>query len=148
MSVKEKLENSLKDAMRAKDDLRKRMLRRALSSIRLTEIDKGVTLDDPGVIAVLQKEVKSCHEAIADAQRASRPDLVEIALAEIGVLEEFMPRPLTPEELQELARQAIAEAGATSPREMGQVMKILMPRLQGRTTGDQASQAVKQLLQG
>ena len=146
MSTKEKLENDLKAAIKSNDDLRKRTLRMALSSIRLSEIDQGKPLDEAQVQAVLQKEVKSRNESIADARRAGRPDLEQAAQDEIGVLEGYLPKQLSPEELDELARQAIAEVGATSSKEMGQVMKVLMPRLQGRATGNQASQAVKSLL--
>jgi hypothetical protein len=147
MSAKSQLENALKDAMRSGDDLRKRTLRMALSAIRLAEIDKGAALDDAAVLSLLQKEIKSRHESIEDARRANRPDLEEASQAEIAVLQEFLPRQLSPEELDALAREAIAEVGATSVKEMGQVMKVLVPRLQGRAPGDQASQVVRRLLQ-
>jgi hypothetical protein len=147
VNTKTQLESALKDAMRANDDVRKRTLRMALSAIRLAEVEKGGALDESATLAILQKEIKSRHEAIADAQRANRPDLEADANAEIKVLEEYLPQPFTPEELEALARQVIAEVGATGPREMGQVMKALVPRLQGRATGDQASQAVRKLLQ-
>jgi uncharacterized protein YqeY len=146
MTLKEQLETSLKDAMRAGDEVRKRALRMVLSAIRLAEVEKGQPLDDAGVTGVLLKEVKSQQEAIADAQKANRPDLIANTQAEIAVLEGFLPRPFSPEELEQLARQAISETGATSQKEMGMVMKTLMPRLQGRATGDQASQVVRRLL--
>jgi uncharacterized protein YqeY len=145
--MKQQLENALKEAMRANDDLRKRTLRMALSAIRLTEIDKGSSLDDNAVMAILQKEIKSRQESIADAQKANRPDLVASSQAEIAVLEGFLPRQLSAQELEEVVRQVIAEVGATTLREMGQVMKVLLPRLQGRATGDQASQIVRKFLQ-
>jgi hypothetical protein len=148
MTVKSQLENDLKDALRAGDDLRKRTLRMALSAIKQTEIDKGITLDDSGVMTILQKEIKSRHEAIADAERAHRQDLIDASRLEITVLEGYLPKALTPQELEDLARQVIAEAGATSPAQMGQVMKLLMPRLQGRATGDAASQVARRLLAG
>ncbi len=147
MTLKDQLESALKDAMRSGDDLRKRTLRMALSAIRFSEIEKGAALDDNAVMAVLQKEIKSRQESIADARRANRPDLEAASQAEIQVLETYLPKSLSPEELETLARQVIAEVGATSPREMGQVMKTLLPRLQGRATGDQASQVVRKLLQ-
>ncbi len=146
MNTKEKLENDMKDAMRNKDEARKRTLRMALSEIKLAEIDKREALDEAGVIAVIQKEVKSRREAIADAERASRPDLVADANTEIAILETYLPQQLTPEELDALAQEAVDETGATSMREMGQVMKVLMPRLEGRATGQEASQAVRKLL--
>jgi uncharacterized protein YqeY len=146
METKVQLETDLREAMRNKDELRKRTLRQVLSAIKLAEIEKGGALDEPAILSILQKEVKSRQEAIADAQRAGRPELVEDAQAEIAVLENYLPQSITAEQLEELAQEAIAEVGATSPREMGQVMKVLMPRIQGRASGSDASQMVLKLL--
>ena len=147
MTTKDKLENDLRDAMRARDDLRKRTLRMALSAIRLAEVEKGGQLEEDAVLSLLQKEVKSRKETIAEAQHAGRAELQAEAEQEIGVLEEYLPRQLSPQELEELAFAAIAEVGATTPREMGSVMKVLIPRLQGRATGQQASATVRRLLE-
>ena len=147
MDTKTQLENALKDALRAGDDLRKRTLRMCLSAVRLAEIEKGAPLEESAVIAILQKEIKARQESIEDARRAGRPDLEQASQDEISVLQDFLPRQLSAQELEDLARQAIAESGATGPREMGQVMKILIPRLGGRASGDQASQVVRRLLQ-
>ncbi len=147
MSTKKQLETALTDAMRAGDDLRKRTLRMAISAIRLAEVEKREPLDESNVLGILHKEVKSRRESIEDAQRAERPDLIAAAEAEISVLEEFLPKSLSPDELEALVKEVITEVGATSMREMGQVMKTLMPRLQGRATGDQANQVVRKLLQ-
>ncbi len=146
MQTKSQIENDIKDAMRARDEVRKRTLRQTLSAIKLAEIEKGRTLDEPEVLGILQKEVKTRQEVIADAERAGRPDLVEEAQAEIAILETYLPQPLSAEELEALAQEAIAEVGATSPREMGQVMKALMPRIQGRASGSDASLIVRKLL--
>ena len=158
MSLKKELQEALHDAIKAKDETRKITLRMALTSIRmaedrkLTKLEEGedrknAELSDDEVLAVLQKEVKSRQETIADAQKAGRPEMIADAEAQIAILEEYLPKPLSQDELEELARQSIEEAGAESPREMGQVMKILMPKLGGRATGQQASQAVRKLLQ-
>lgn len=146
MSIKLRLESDLKEAMKKQDDLSKRVIRMALSAIRLAEVEKGASLDDSGIISVLHKEIKSRRESIADAERIERSDIIADAKAEIAILERYLPVALSEAELEEMARQAIREAGATSLREMGQVMKLLMPRLQGRATGDQASQVVRKLL--
>ena len=146
MASKIELENDLKLAMKSGDGLRKSVIRMALSAVKLAEIDKGASLDEAGVISILQKEVKSRRESIADAEKASRSDLIAEAQAEIGVLEGYLPKAFTIQELEEMARQAIQETGATSLREMGLVMKVLVPRLQGKATGDQASQMVRKLL--
>jgi len=146
MNLKERIQNDLKTALRENDEVRKRTLRMALSAIRFLEVEKGIELDDSAILSILQKEVKSRNEAIADAQRANRSDLVQESQHELAILEEYLPKPLTEAELEEITRQAIAEVGATSLQQMGQVMKILMPRLQGRASGDQASQMVRKLL--
>jgi hypothetical protein len=148
MTLSEQLQDALKDAIRSGDELKKNTLRLAISAIRLTEVEKGTKLDDAGVIIVLQKEVKSRQEAIMDAQKANRPELEAASRSEIEILEAFLPRPFTQQELDVLVNEAISETGATSQKEMGKVMKVLMPRLQGRATGDQASQAVRKLLGG
>lgn len=146
MSIKAQLEAALKDSMRSGDELRKRVLRMAISAIRLVEIDRGVELDDAAVLAVLQKEVKSYQETCDESQNAGRLDLAEKAKAEMAVLKDYLPAQLPAAELEDLARQVINEVGATSARDMGRVMKELLPRLQGRASGDQASQAVRKLL--
>jgi hypothetical protein len=104
-------------------------------------------MDEAAYMAIIQKEIKSRRESIADAEKANRPEMIVQAEEEIKILQGYLPASLSQEELENLARSAIVEAGATSIREMGQVMKILMPRLQGRATGDQASQVVRKLLQ-
>jgi hypothetical protein len=147
MTTRTELESALKDAMRANDDVRKRTLRMVISAIKLAEIDKGAALDETATASILQKEIKSRHESIADAQKASRPEIIEAARQEIAVLECYLPQALSPQELEEIAQAVIAELGATSIKEMGQVMKALMARLQGRASGNDANQVVRRLLQ-
>jgi len=147
MDTKLKLENALKDAMRAGDEIKKRTVRMALAAIKQAEIDRQVSLDEAAVLAILQKEIKMRREALEEARQADRPDLVAEAEAEIAVVNAFLPQALSADELKALAEAAIAEAGAASPSDMGKVMKLLMPRIQGRAPGDQVSQVVRQLLQ-
>ena len=147
MTSKTDLENDLKDAMRAHDEVRKSTLRMALAAIKLAEVEKRASMDEAAIMGILHKEIKSRQEAISDAQKAGRQDLEAAAQLEIGILEKYLPRPLSPDELETLARQAIGEVGASSAREMGQVMKVLMPRLAGRASGNQASQIVRKLLE-
>ena len=148
MDTQEQVESDFKDAMRAGDEMRKRTLRMVLSSIKLAEVDKGESLEEPEVLAIIQKEIKSSRESIADAKRGDRADIVTEAEAEIKILEAYLPQPLTQNEIEALAQEAIAEVGAASPKEMGMVMKVLMPRVQGRADGSQVSQTVRQLLTG
>jgi uncharacterized protein YqeY len=147
MDLKSTLQADLKEAMRQHQDTRKSTLRMALSAIKLAEVEKGAQLDESASLSIIQKEIKSRHEAIEDARRANRPELVSQAEQEIQILQGYLPEALSPAELDSLAKAAISEVGATTIREMGQVMKILMPKIQGRATGDQASQAVRKLLQ-
>ncbi|MBL7162216.1 MAG: GatB/YqeY domain-containing protein [Anaerolineales bacterium] len=146
MSTKEKLTQSLKEALKAKDERRKRVVRMAMTSIKNAEIDKKGELDEPDVLAIIQKEVKARHETIEGARQAKRDDLIAEAEAEIALLEEYLPKALSREELETLVKEAIAEAGATSPNEMGQVMKVLMPKVRGRADGKEANQIVRELL--
>lgn len=147
MDLKTTLQSDLKDAMRNGEETRKSTIRMALTAIKLAEVNKIGQLDEAESLAIIQKEIKSRRETIADAERANRPDFIPLAEEEIKILQAYLPPALTPEELESMAKTAIAETGATSMREMGQVMKILVPRLQGRATGDQASTAVRKLLQ-
>jgi len=147
MSIKTQIEKDLNDAMRARDERRKRTLRMALSAIKLAEVEKGASLEDAAVLTILQKEIKNQREVITDAEQAGRPELVAEAEAEIAILEHYLPRQLTVQEIEAMARAAIQEVGATSPKEMSQVMKTLMPRLQGSADGSQVSQIVRGLLE-
>lgn len=148
MELKEKLGNALKDAVRSNNEVLKRTVRMVLSAGKFAEIDKGITLDDSAWMSILQKEVKSRNEAINEARKANRKDLIEANLAEIEVLEAFLPKQLSPEELDTLVQEAIQEVNATSPTDMGKVMKVIIPRVQGRVAGDQISQAVRKFLAG
>ena len=147
MDLKSTLQSDLKDAMRHGEETRKSTIRMALAAIKLAEVEKLGSLDDNECLTVIKKEIKSRRDAIADATRANRPELIKQAEDEIIVLQRYMPTPLSPEELENLAKAAIAETGATSIRDMRQVMQTLLPLLQDRATGDQASQVVRKLLQ-
>ena len=147
MDLKSTLQADLKDAMRHGEETRKSTIRMALSAIKLAEVEKNTQMDEAAYWAIIQKEIKARREAIEDAQKANRPELITQAEQEIKILQNYLPTALSQEELDMMAKDAISEVGATSIREMGQVMKILVSRIQGRATGDQASQAVRKLLQ-
>jgi hypothetical protein len=147
MDTKTKLENDLKDAMRSGDDTRKRTIRMVLAAIKQTEIDKQTTLDETGVISILQKEAKTRRESLEEAKKAGRADLAAAAEAEIWVLNDYLPQAMDPVELTSLAQSVIADVGAASPADMGKVMKALLPRVAGRASNDQVSQVVRELLQ-
>ena len=132
--------------MRANDEVAKRTTRMALAAIKQSEVDKQKPMDEASMIALLQKEIKNRREAIQEAKKAERPDLIADNEAEIKVLEAFLPEAMSADELRTLAQAAISETGAASPADMGKVMKALMAKVAGRAPGDQISAVVKELL--
>jgi uncharacterized protein YqeY len=147
MSIKTQLNDSLKDAMKSGDEVRKRTVRMALASIKQVEVDKRVDLDDSAVTAILQKEVKNRRESLEEARKANRADLIEANEAEIRVLEAFLPKAMPAEELRAIVQAAITETGASAPADMGKVMKVVMPTVAGRAPNDMVSATVRELLQ-
>ena len=132
--------------MRSGDQLRKRLLRRLLSDIKLREVEKRDELTEGEILSVIQKAVKIPQEAREEAIKAGREDLVKTSDEEIELLQSYLPEPLNEEELKSMAEAAIAEVGATEQRMMGAVMKVLMPRVQGRADGKLLSGIVRDLL--
>ncbi len=146
MDTQKQIEKDFKDALRAGDEQRKSTLRMVLSAIKLVEVDKGGSLEEGEVLVILQKEIKSRRESIADAEKAGRSDMISDLEAEISILEGYLPQALSQEEIEALAKEAIAIEGAASMQDMGKVMKVLMPKVQGRADGSLVSQTVRQLL--
>jgi uncharacterized protein len=146
MPTKSELEAQLQTAIRDGDDMHKRTLRIVLSEWKLAEVERGEELDEAAAISLFQKQAKARREAIADAEQAGRPDIVESSQAELTYLETFLPQPLSQSELEKMARASIEETGASEPSQMGLVMKDLMPRTEGRADGKQASEVVRNLL--
>jgi uncharacterized protein YqeY len=147
MSLKTEIQKALTDAMKNKDEVRKVPLRLVMAAMKEAEIDKQQELEEAEVLRIVQKEAKARMDTIADAVKAERPDLVERAEAELAVLKEFLPEELSQEQIIALVKESIAEVGATSMGDMGNVMKSIMPKIQGRADGGQVSQIVRQLLQ-
>ncbi len=148
MITKQELEIALRNAMKSGDEVRKRTIRMVLASIKLVEVEKGTTLSEPELAAILQKEIKIRKEAIQDAEKGNRPDLVEANQAEIKVLEEFLPKQLTEDELIAMAKAVINQVGASSLADMGKVMKVLLPQIKGQAPNELVSKIVRQLLNG
>ncbi|MEM6336357.1 MAG: GatB/YqeY domain-containing protein [Bacteroidota bacterium] len=150
MSIKERLTQDLKTAMRAKDQVQLRTIRmlRAALQTREIELRKGdeVTLTEEQEIAVLQKQAKQRRDAIEQYEAADRPDLAEKEAEELSLIEGYLPQPFTDEELDALVKDVIAQTGAESMRDMGKVMGGIMPRLAGRADGRRVQLAVKSQL--
>jgi uncharacterized protein YqeY len=154
MSIKTQLNDSMKEAMKSGDEVRKRTVRMVLAAVKQAEVDKRsnpadqrVELDDTAVMNILQKEVKNRRESLEEAKKANRTDLVEANEAEINILQAFLPKVMPAEELRALVQAAIAETGASSPSDMGKVMKAVMPKVAGRAPNDMVSATVRELLQ-
>jgi len=147
MNIKTQLNESMKDAMKSGDEVRKRTVRMVLAAVKQVEVDKRIELDDMAIMALLQKEIKNRRESLEEAKKANRPDLIEANEAEIKVLEVFLPKAMPADELRALAQAAVAETGATGPADMGKVMKIVMAKVAGRAPNDAVSTAVRELLQ-
>lgn len=148
MSLKQRLQEDLKDALRARDGRRKSVIRMALAAIVNAEIEHRGELDDTSVVAVLQKEARQRRDTIAELRQADRPDLLAEEEAELAILEVYLPSLLSREEIGEEARQVIAEVGATGVGQMGLVMRQLMPELKGRADGRLVNEVVRELLSG
>lgn len=147
MNMKLALQNALTAAMKARDEDTKRTLRLVMTSIKLAEVDQGGELDDARILSILQKEVKTRQDVIKEAEGAHRDDLVDAARREMAILNKFLPQQMDEEDLVALADQVIAETGAAGVQSMGEVMKVLMPKLAGRASGQDASRIVRNLLQ-
>ena len=147
MTIKTQLNDSMKDAMKSGDEIRKRTVRMVLAAVKQVEVDKRIELDDMAIMALLQKEIKNRRESLEEAKKANRADLIEANEAEIKVLEVFLPKAMPADELRVLVQAAITETGAAGPADMGKVMKLVMPKVAGRAPNDAVSAAVKELLQ-
>jgi uncharacterized protein YqeY len=146
MSLIQKIRTDLEQALRKNDKLRCSVLRLALSSIRNAEIAQQKTLDDDGILIVIDKEAKMRRESIEAFEKGNRPDLVAKETAELAILLEYLPEQLTRQEIVEAARKVISELGAASPKDKGKVMSQLMPQLRGKAQGQEVSEVVTELL--
>ena len=146
MSLIARIEEELKDARRARDDERRDALSLILSSLRSAEKELQRPLSDDEELQVLQRERKKRLEAAEAFEQAGREEQADAEEYELDVLEEFMPDPLTEDELEEIVDNVIAEVGATSLRDLGRVMADVMPQVSGRADGSTVSQLVREKL--
>lgn len=146
MSLKQQLNDAMKAAMRAKDSLRLTTVRMVLAAIKNREIDQRAELGDEDIIGVLSSLVKQRKESVLLYREGDRAELAEKEEAELAILQEFLPSPLSEEEVSALIEQAVTETGASGPRDMGKVMKIVSAQTRGRADGKQVSDMVKSRL--
>ena len=148
MTLRERLDADLKEAMRAKDQLRLDVVRAVKSAVKYREVegDKAVVLDEPAILQVVGTEIKKRRDAAEQFRGAGREELARKEEAELVILQGYLPAQLSPEELARKVDEAIAKAGAKGPKDMGAVMKALMPEVQGKADGKAVSELVKQKL--
>lgn len=141
--LKTTIQDSVKAAMKAKDKARLATLRQITAAIKQVEVDQREDLSDSDIIAILTKMCKQRRDSISQFEQAGRNDLAEIEIAELAIVEEFMPQAMSDNEIADAIAETIAQAGATSPKEMGMVMNLLRPKLQGRADMGAVSGLVK-----
>jgi uncharacterized protein YqeY len=148
MSLKERLDQDLKTAMREKAQLRLDTIRMLKSAIKYREIELMKPLDDAGIPAVIASEVKRRRDAVEQYRAGNRPELAEKEEAEIAILQAYLPQQLSQDELRAKVDEAVKKVGAQGMKDMGAVMKALMPEVQGRAEGKAVSDMVKARLSG
>jgi hypothetical protein len=146
MSLQTDIESAMRAAMKARDAVRVSTLRLAMAAAHNRQIELGHELTDADVVEVLDRQVKQRRESIELYRTGGRPELADAEEAELAILREFLPEPLTDAELERLARDAVAATGASGPADMGRVMGVLVPQTKGRADGKAVSELVRRLL--
>lgn len=146
MTLQDRIESAMRDSMRARDERRTQTLRMAMSAAHNRQIEVGRPLTDEDYVEILGKQVKQRRESIEAFRSGGREAMAENEAAEAAILAEFLPEPLSDDELEGLVRAAISETGATSPRDLGKVMGKVVPQTKGRADGKVVSDLVRRLL--
>ncbi len=146
MPLRERLDQDLKQAMRARDERRLSVLRLVRAGIKNAEVATQKALDEPGIAGVIAKEVKEHRDSLEEFRKAGRSDLVEKEEAELGILLEYLPEQLSKGQVAALAREVISQTGASGARDKGKVMSALMPRVRGQADGKLVNEVVTDLL--
>ncbi len=143
---KQHIQDDLKTAMKSGDTRRRDILRLLMAAFKQVEVDKRITLTADDALGILMTEAKQRRESIAEIISAGRDDLVDQQQYELDVIESYLPRQISRDEIAALARDAIQEVGATTPKDMGKVMQVLMPKLKGQADGKVVNAVVRELL--
>lgn len=146
MNMKERLLEDLKTAMREKDVRRKDMLQIIRAGILQVEKDSRLPVDESMIFDIMAKEHKKRSETVSELQNSGRQDIIDKYLAEMAIIETYLPQQLSESEIEQLVREAVAASGAQAARDMGLVMKVLMPQIKGRADGKLVNQIVRRLL--
>jgi uncharacterized protein YqeY len=146
MHPKDQILQDLKDAMRSGDTRRREALRLLTAAFKQVEVDQRKELTEDDVIGILTSEAKKRREAIEEAEKAGRAELAAQEKYELALIQTYLPQQLSRAEIEKFVREAVREVGATTPKDMGKVMKVLMPRLQGQADGKLVNTIVKEVL--
>ncbi len=146
MSLKDEINKEMKAAMKSRDKDRLKTIRLILSEIKRVEVDERITVDDQRTLSILAKMIKQRRDSIAQYDSAGRTELSKIETDEITVITGFLPEALTDDEINNLIEKAISETGAESMKDMGRVMGIIRPQIQGRADAGEVSKRVKEAL--
>ena len=148
MSLKNRVTEDMKTAMKAKDTARLSAIRLLLAAIKQKEVDERIELDDPAIVAVIEKMLKQRKDSIAQYEAAKRQDLADAEKFEVEVLAAYMPQALSAAEIEAIVAAAVAESGAKTPADMGKVIGLVKPRVAGRADMGEVSRLVKAKLAG
>lgn len=146
MSLKDKLMEDMKTSMRNKDTIRKNTITMVRAAIKQIEVDDRRMLSDEEILEIISKQLKEKRIVIEEFKKGSREDLVELTNAEIEILLEYLPQQLSEEEVKAIVIETIAEVQATSMKDIGLIMKTVMPKVKGRTDGNIINNAIKEIL--
>ncbi len=146
MSLKISLMEDLKDSMKNKDTIKKNTIIMVRAAIKQKEVDERIELADEDILDIVSKQVKEKRAAIEEFKRGNRQDLVDLTNAEIDILLNYLPKQLSEEEVEEIVKEVIIEINATSMKDIGMIMKTVMPKVKGRTDGNIVNKAVKKIL--
>lgn len=146
MSLKDRLLEDMKLAMKDKDNLRKNTIQMARAAVLQVEKDNKITLDDDGILEILAKELKKRTDTLPDYEKSGRQDLIDNLKSEIEILSQYLPQQLSDQELEVMVKQVLVDVGATSAKDIGKVMQAVLPEVKGRADGKRINQIIKNLL--
>lgn len=147
MALKEKLMEDLKSSMKSKDTIRKNTITMIRAAIKQKEVDERIELDDQGVIEIISKQLKEKKNVIEDFKKGQRQDLVEQTEKEMEILLEYLPKQLSEDDIRKIVMETVKEVNASSMKDLGLVMKSVMPKVKGKADGNTVNKIVKEILE-
>jgi len=151
LTLRQRLQNDLKESMREGNERRKTVVRLIVAAIRNAEVDartdgRGGVVSESDIMALIRREIKQHEESLAEAEKAGRADLVAEQTAELDILRFYLPKQMTREQITDAAKQVIADLKAATPKQQGEVMKALLPKVKDMADGKLVSEVVRELL--